>query len=207
VTLDLHAYLDSLASAEPTPGGGSGSALVAQTGAALVAMVARIALLNAKLAMHHDAAREIVRRADALRAKLELARAGDESAYAAVVRAMQLPRATSDERSSRTATLQDALGAAAEPPLAIAESAALVVRLAERALALENTNLTSDLGCAAEFGAAGLRAAAYNVQANHRYMKDRGRTRAQAARLAKAESDVTAPLARVRFETSRALAP
>ncbi|MGD0476464.1 MAG: cyclodeaminase/cyclohydrolase family protein, partial [Candidatus Velthaea sp.] len=46
--LDLQAYLNRLASAQPTPGGGSAATIVGALGAALVAMVARITLGNPK---------------------------------------------------------------------------------------------------------------------------------------------------------------
>ena len=55
----LKAYLDELASANPTPGGGGTSALTAALGIALIAMVARIASRKLEGKSHQDAERII----------------------------------------------------------------------------------------------------------------------------------------------------
>ena len=76
-------------------------------------------------------------------------------------------------KAARTAAVQAALAGAAAAPLETAAIAKRVAQLAERALALENPHLASDLGCAAEFAASALAAAAWNVRVNHAFMKDR----------------------------------
>ena len=201
----IDAYLDELASAAPTPGGGSAAALVAAAGAALVAMVARITRDSPKHAARHAHAERLIREADECRAELLAARAEDERAYALVVAATALPRASAEEKERRTAALQAALEDAAAAPLRAAALALDVLGLADDALALENANLISDLGCAAEFGAAALAAAAYNVRINHHYMKNRPLALAQEHSLADYETQCAALLARVREQTQSAL--
>ena len=169
-------------------------------------MVARVTLENVKHAHKHDAATTIARKADDLREKALAARAVDEDAYAAVVDATALPRGSADEKAARTARLQTALGAAAAAPLAAAELAKLVAVLADRALELENANLASDLGCAAEFAAASLAASALNVRINHTFMKDAPLVGRQERELARYESETARVVKRVRFEVSRSLA-
>jgi len=172
--VDIEAYLEALASGAPTPGGGSAATIVGALGAALVAMVARITAENPAYAAHVAEARSIVSDADTLRATLIEARATDERAYGAVVVAMALPKATSEEKAARTERLQAALAAAAAAPLRAAELALDVVRLSQRADALGNRHLASDVACAAIFGRAALAASAQNVRINHAFLKDPG---------------------------------
>src|SRR6202043_3053632 len=113
----IDAYLDRLASADPTPGGGGAAPLVGAMGAALCAMVGRITLQSARHAAVHPAAEAIVAEADALRARFEAAREIDEQAYALVVQAGTLPKRTDEEKHARPAAMQAALIGAAEAPL------------------------------------------------------------------------------------------
>ncbi len=179
----IDAYLDRLASAEPTPGGGSAAALVGALGAALCAMVARITSGSERLAGKHAEARALAAEADALRARFEAARPLDEAAYGRVVSASALPKDGEDAKRARSAALQAALAGAAEAPLAVAELAGEGVALAERAAALGNAHLASDVECALLFFAAALDAGAANVRINHRFIKDAALVRAQAERL------------------------
>jgi formiminotetrahydrofolate cyclodeaminase len=170
--LDLKAYLNRLASAEPTPGGGSAATLVGALGAALVAMVARITLGSEKHRSGHANAVMLVEVADALRAKFVAARPEDEAAYAAVVAAQALPRKTDIEKILRVEQLQTAMVAAAEAPLRVAALAEELLDACEQAARLRNGNLISDVECACAFGRAALDASAANVRINHYFIKD-----------------------------------
>ncbi len=152
-------YLERLASASPTPGGGSAATVVAAMGAALVAMAARITGENPKYAPEHALARRLVAQADALREKLIAARARDEAAFDAVMK-------------SRGEGRRRALREAAQAPLDAMRDALEVERLALEAKTLGNPHLASDLICAAEFAAAAIAALAINVGINHRWLKD-----------------------------------
>ena len=204
--MELESYLDALASRAPTPGGGSAATIVAACGAALVAMVARITRENARFEANVTLADELIAKADGIRAQSLLARERDESAYANVIAAMAKPKQTEGERAVRTAAVQTALGGAARAPLEAAELAKLVTVLAARALELENPHLASDLQCAAEFAAAAVAAAASNVRANHKYMKDRATIERDESTLARYEAETMAALKRVRSDVARALA-
>jgi formiminotetrahydrofolate cyclodeaminase len=179
----LSSYLEALASAQPVPGGGSATTVVGACGAALIAMVARIVLGNPKYADKHEAAHAIVEQADALRALLLAGREVDEAAYGNVVAATVLPRDTAEEKAAREAALQNALRRAASVPLEAASLSVDVLKLAERCSQLGNKHLMSDVQCAAVFARAGFAAAAYNVRANHAYLKDAALVAAQEAQL------------------------
>jgi formiminotetrahydrofolate cyclodeaminase len=170
-------YLDRLASAEPTPGGGSAATLVGAMGAALCAMVARITAQSPRLAEARAPD------ADRLRERFVAARPFDEAAYGAVVTAGALPKATEHEKVVRTAELQRALAGAAEAPLAVAGMCAEGIELARRAGALGNAHLISDVECALHFFRAALAASVANVRINHRFIKDEAVVQRQNERL------------------------
>ena len=200
----LDAYLEALASARPTPGGGSAAAVAGALGAALVAMVARITEGNPKFAARASEAAALAGHADELRATLSHARSDDESAFAAVVAAQALPRNSDEAKATRTAALQQALARASEAPLHTARIALDVLRAGRAALALENRHLGSDAGCAAEFAAAALAAAAYNVRANHPYMRDAAQVARQEAELFAISAEGDGLLAAVRSSLKEA---
>jgi formiminotetrahydrofolate cyclodeaminase len=180
----IDAYLERLASADPTPGGGSAATLVGALGAALCAMVARITAGSERYAAVRTDALAIVVEADTLRTRFLAAQTVDEEAYARVVSASALPKSNDEEKAARTAALQRALTGAAEAPLAAAGMGAEGIALARRAEALGNAHLVSDVECALAFFTASIAASAANVRINHRFMRDEAVVRAQDDRLA-----------------------
>ena len=179
----IDAYLDRLASADPTPGGGSAATLVGALGAALCAMVARITAGNDRYASVRSEALAIVAAADVLRERFAAARPLDEAAYERVVAASALPKGDDEAKRARTAALQAALVGAAEAPLAAAGLSAEGIALADRTNALGNTHLVSDVECALHFFRAALAASAANVRINHHFIKDAATVQVQEARL------------------------
>jgi formiminotetrahydrofolate cyclodeaminase len=179
----IDAYLDRLASSDPTPGGGSAATLVGAMGAALCAMVARITAGGKRYAAVRDEALAIAGAADALRERLAAARPLDEAAYGAVVAASALSHETDAQKRVRKAALQLALGGAAEAPLVAAGLCAEGIALAARAGALGNSHLVSDVECALHFLRAALAASIANVRINHRFIDDPEIVRAQDERL------------------------
>lgn len=180
---ELDQYLDRLASADPTPGGGSAAAVAGGLGSALCAMVARITGKSERHAAVRDDAAAVAGDADALRDRFAAARTLDETAYERVVAATALPRASEAEKRERTATLQRALAGAAEAPLGAAGLAAEGLELAARAAALGNAHLMSDVECAIHFFEAALAASTANVRVNHRFIKDAAVVESQDERL------------------------
>lgn len=202
----LPEYLTQLASEWPTPGGGSAATVVGAAGAALVAMVGRICSTNPKYAAQKQLALELVGRADELRHEFLRARERDEAAFDRVVAASAMPKDTASEKQLRRNALELALHHAAAEPLACAELALEVLRLAAQTLQIPNKNLASDIGCAAEFGVSALNACAYNVRINHRFMRDLDAIEAQANALERYEREGNALLAAVRRGTTALMA-
>jgi methenyltetrahydrofolate cyclohydrolase len=182
--MEFEGYLDALASADPTPGGGSAATLVGALAAALCAMVARITTGSPKLAPVHEEALAIAEGADDLRRRFLELRPLDEAAFAAVIAAQALPRTTDAETAERRLQLQHALTGAAEAPLEAARLACDAFALTARTAELHNANLMSDVDCAMHFARAAFDASAANVEVNHRYITDAVKVAQQRERLA-----------------------
>lgn len=163
---ELGAWLDELASAAPTPGGGAAAALHAAIAAALVEMTASLTLGKKAFRAHEDVLVAARTEARELRAfALELA-AEDSAAFEAVLAAYRLPRATEDEQRERTAQVRAALTGAAAVPTRVAAAAERLVALCERLVECADPQVVSDLGVAAASARAALDAAILNVEIN-----------------------------------------
>ncbi len=192
--LNLEGYLDALASEAPAPGGGSAAMVVAAAGCALVAMVARICASSNKFAEVRARTVDLAERSDLLRARMMQLREADEHAFDAVVAARGKPE-----------EMQRALATAAETPLQGAQAALEALLYAGEALELHNSNLISDVGCAAEFAYAALASCAFNVRINHKFMKDAELVRMQSRKLEKIEVEGKNRLEAIRAAVSAAL--
>jgi formiminotetrahydrofolate cyclodeaminase len=201
----LNAYLERLASDAAVPGGGSAAALVASFGAALTAMVARIARRNPKNSSSTETLDMIVERSDALRVELADARLRDETAFAAVVAAQALPKQTETDKTTRRQAVDDALARAAAEPLRATAFSLNVLELLEKLLDFPIEALRSDVGSAAEFASAALASCAYNVRINHRFMHDPEVVAWQEEALREREVAAQGILARVRAQLGHAI--
>ncbi len=192
----LDEYLARLSSEEPVPGGGSAAMVVGAAACALVAMVARICAARPKYEAVHSLAHALYEEADGLRSRMLQLRERDEAAYAAVVAVR-----------GNALAVQQALEEAAGVPLEGATAALSALRLAFQATELQNANLMSDVGCAAEFARAALAACAYNVRVNHKFMKNANLAGTQRAELERLERQAEPLQLGVRTAVSAALGP
>lgn len=159
-------FLDELASANPTPGGGSAAAHTGAAAAALVAMVARVTLGKKKYESIKEQMWALVEKAEALRAKLSEGVQRDADSFIAVMDAFKLPKDTPEQIDSRNQRIQTATIAAAEVPLEAAQQCLEVQELAIEAGTLGNLNAISDAASGATLAKAALVCAAYNVRIN-----------------------------------------
>lgn len=170
--LTLSAFLDALASAEPTPGGGTASAVSAAMGASLLMMVAGLPKSRANT----DAERRQLADASAAlgetRARLmELADA-DSEAYDQVVAAYRLPKATDDDKAARTTAIQAAMRAATEAPLHTLHAATRAAALGRVVAHCAHPPAASDVRVGLELIEAGAAGAAANVEINLSSLRD-----------------------------------
>ncbi|RKS09234.1 formiminotetrahydrofolate cyclodeaminase [Nocardiopsis sp. Huas11] len=166
-------FLTDLAARAPAPGGGATAAVHAAQAAALVAMVARYSD-GARFVEHTEEISAIVKGADRLRTEALRIAEADAEAFSAVVDAYALPRSTDDERAARSTAIAAALRKACEPPVAVIETAAEVVSLAERILPIGNRNVITDVAAAAEAARAAATTARVNVEINLGGIEDDG---------------------------------
>jgi glutamate formiminotransferase/formiminotetrahydrofolate cyclodeaminase len=159
-------FLDDLASATPTPGGGSAAAHAGAMGAALVAMVARLTLGKKKYAAVDDQMNEILDQAERMRTELTAAVDEDAAAFERLMAAFKLPKDTPGEEKARTEAIEIATLGAAQVPLKVAQKSVSVMALAERVVALGNLNAISDGASGAAMARAALTSASYNVRIN-----------------------------------------
>jgi glutamate formiminotransferase/formiminotetrahydrofolate cyclodeaminase len=158
--------LDQLASASPTPGGGSASAHSGAVAAALVAMVGRLTVGKKKYAGVEGRMWEIIERADLIREELNRAVHEDAASYEAVMAARRLPKDTPEQEEARSRAIDQSMLGAAEVPLQVALRAVEVMELAVEVAETGNTNAIADAASGAAMARAALRGAALNVQVN-----------------------------------------
>jgi formiminotetrahydrofolate cyclodeaminase len=168
----LETFLDRLASADPTPGGGSVAALCGALAAALGSMVANLTHGKPKYAAVQEEIGALLQHAEQLRARFTNLIEADVAAFDALSTALRLPRTTEEEIRARRERVQAATRAATETPLAVAERAAEVVSLCERLLAIGNRNVLSDVGVAAVLTRASAESASFNVLVNLLILED-----------------------------------
>ena len=166
-------FLEALAAASPTPGGGSAAAQAGAMGAALVVMVARLTIGKKKYAQVEDQMKEILNQAERMQRELSEAVAADAAAFEGVLSAFRLPKATSQQQLIRLSMIEQATLVAAHMPLGVAQKAVLVMALAERCAALGNLNAISDAASAFAMAHACLSAAGYNVRINLNGLSDK----------------------------------
>ena len=179
----LQTYLDDLASAKSTPGGGSTAAMSGAMGSALAGMVSRLTLSKADYAAVHPEIELILAQTEQLRARFQALMQADIDAYGKLSACFKLPRGTAEENAARTQAIQAGLVAAALVPLEMVERAAELVRHCQRIAEIGNKNVLSDIATAAMMASAAGTGAAWMVRINLNSMKDAERVSALNSRL------------------------
>ena len=162
-------FLDQLAARLPVPGGGATAALHAAQAAALLAMVARYSDGPSYDAELMD---RIVTEADALREDALALADADADAFGAVAQAYRLPRATEQEKATRSASISTALAGAARPPADVVRTALLLVSLAEDLWPAGNRSMITDVAAAAEAARAAAVTARLVIEVNLKGIRD-----------------------------------
>jgi glutamate formiminotransferase/formiminotetrahydrofolate cyclodeaminase len=174
----LESFLDAVASGEPTPGGGSVTALAGALAGGLAAMVARLTLGRERYEEVQPEMERVVEEAERLREALAERVAEDAEAYRQVMAAYRLPKGDEAEKAARRDAIQTALIGAAEVPLATARDSIAVLELAHQAAQWGNPNALTDAGTAAHMAQAAFEGAALNVRINAEQVKDQERVAA-----------------------------
>lgn len=165
-------FLDAVAEATPTPGGGSVSAFAGALAAALGQMVAGLSRKKKSQAAHVEKLSEHL---DALRKDAEaLAEAIDRDAasYDEVLAAFKLPQGNSEETAAREAAIEKATQGASKVPLEVATRAVAVKERIAQLLPIAAASMKSDLEVAQLMAVAGAKGAIANVEINLSGLKD-----------------------------------
>jgi len=180
----LRDLLAAFRSPDPTPGGGSASALAGAVGASLLAMVAALDRPRAATAEDLERLRAAGRLATHISEELTALIDRDSEAYAAVMAAYRLPKNQEDEKRRRSERIQAAIVDATAAPLDVMRQCLAAIEQGAVVAAFGNRNASSDVQVALELLAAGLRGARLNVEINLASLKD-------AARVAEIRNEVT----------------
>jgi formiminotetrahydrofolate cyclodeaminase len=164
--------LNAFRSPEPTPGGGSASALAGAVGASLLSMVATLGKSRAGTDEEVRRLRAAGERCAALSDRLAGLIDADSAAYDDVVGAFKLPKQTDDELSARRIRIQEALRGATEVPLEVMRACAAALEQGTIVARFGNLNARSDVQVGFELLAAALRGAKLNVDINLESLKD-----------------------------------
>lgn len=171
-SLPLTDLLAAFRSPDPTPGGGSASALAGAVGASLLAMVAALPKTGAKTEADEERFRGAGRRCAATSVQLATLIDRDSDAYDEVMAAYRLPKTSDAEKAARSAEIQRALRGAIAPPLGVMRACVSAVEDAMVVADFGNPSAASDVQVALELLAAALRGARLNVEINLESVKD-----------------------------------
>ncbi|MEW6046149.1 MAG: cyclodeaminase/cyclohydrolase family protein [Bacillota bacterium] len=160
-----------LASSDPVPGGGCAAAVAGAQGAALVAMVARLALRRTEEEEVANRLEESARQADRLGEHLLELASQDVEAYTQVMRAYRLPKGTEEEKEARSRAIHQALIHAAQVPMESVRAGVAGLEILAEVLPLVPSSALSDAGVAGWMFRSCVEGAALNVRANWQSMR------------------------------------
>jgi formiminotetrahydrofolate cyclodeaminase len=158
--------LNAFSSSDPTPGGGSASALASSVGVSLLMMVAGLPKTKHNTEEDRVALDGVSAALTGIRQQLAEAIDTDTAAYDAVVTAYKLPKATDAEKGARKDAIQRALKGATDVPLVVMRLSAKAFTYAATVDAHGLASAASDVGVAKALLRAGLEGARLNVEIN-----------------------------------------
>jgi formiminotetrahydrofolate cyclodeaminase len=167
-SLPIIDFLRAAAGKQPTPGGGSVTALVGALAASMGEMVLHYSVGKKDLLEHQPKLEELLKEFERARSLLLQFMVEDQHAYATLTSA----RKTSQGKGDSDPTFAAALLACIRIPQAIGATAIAILDFAEHATPICNKWLLSDLAVCAELATATARCAAYNVRINLNDLSD-----------------------------------
>ncbi|MGD1044141.1 MAG: cyclodeaminase/cyclohydrolase family protein [Bacteroidota bacterium] len=165
-SLSVSDFLNEIASNSPAPGGGSASALAASLGAALTSMVCRLTIDKKQYADVQIEMEKVLKQSEELLAQFNTIIGEDTAAFNKVMAAYGLPKETEEQKTKRTAEIQEAMKTATLVPLKLMELCMQAMELVKIIVEQGNQNSLSDAGVAILMLQAGCEGAALNVKTN-----------------------------------------
>ncbi len=164
----IEGFLAAAAARQPTPGGGSVTALVGALAASMGEMVVNYSIGKKGLEVYADELKPALAELTRARAMLLQLMVEDQLAYEALSAAQKLP-AGSPQRAEKFAP---ALLACLRVPEAIAATGVSVLDRCDRLVSFVNPHLLSDLAVCCDLSMAAIRCAVYNVRTNLKLATD-----------------------------------
>lgn len=162
-------FLDALASAEPTPGGGAGAACAGAMGCALATMAVGTTLKRKTLdGQVRGQLEKSIGKLNSFRTELQGYIQKDAEAYAGYLTAVKLPK----ELPAREQAVQDALIFASKVPADSAKAALCALREVDNIKDLVSPVIMADVCCARHLLQACIKCAVENMRANLVYIKN-----------------------------------
>ena len=161
-------FLKATAAKQPTPGGGSVTALVAALATALAEMVVNYSVGKKGLEAFQGELKPALAELTRARQMLVQLMAEDQLAYEALSAVQKLPA----DAPQRKGKLSAALLACIRVPEAVAATGVAVLERCDRLVNFVNPHLLSDLAVCADLSMAAIRCAIYNVRVNLKAVED-----------------------------------
>lgn len=196
VDLSITAFIEELASDSPAPGGGSVAALAGSLSAALASMVGGLTVTKEKLRDRWEALTPVQVEGLALSKRFLALIDEDTESFNVLMAAFKLPKESDEEKSARSAAIQEATKGTTEVPFKTCACCLDAVKFAFVAADQGNPNAVTDAGTAAQMARAGAISAVYNVRVNLLGIKDE-------AYVSEMNAKVKALVAQVNEETAR----
>jgi glutamate formiminotransferase len=163
-------FVEQLAAATATPGGGSAAAAAGAMAAGLAAMVASMSRGKKAYLQYEAQLSAAIARLGPLREELKTAIEADAESYNSVMKAHKLAKTAIVPEGEML--IEAGLKQATSVPLAVAEKAHEVAQIAQSLFAITNPNMKSDLTTAQALARAAIAGALANVEINLGSLKD-----------------------------------
>ena len=164
--LTMNQFQEALSSKNPTPGGGTASALALGQSASLVAMVANLTIGNEKWSEGWEISDYALKLANKVKEESARLAKEDSDSFNKVMAAFKLPKNTDDEKEIRRETIRNCTLIAAKIPYETAVLGLDLLKIMVPLSLLGNGNAISDVGVAALLASAGCKGALFNVEIN-----------------------------------------
>lgn len=170
--LQVKEFVDLLASDAPAPGGGSAAALEGALGMALAAMVCSLTVGKKKYEVHREFVEQSLRKAQNIVKKYIDVMDRDTEGFNHLSKAFSLPKSTEEEKTVRSAAIQEGLKGCTETPMEMMRLGVESLVLVRELVGNTNNSAASDLGCAALGIKTAVMGAWLNVKINLSSIKD-----------------------------------
>jgi len=164
--MTLSEFQSVLSSEDPTPGGGTASAVALGQAGALACMVAKLTLGSNKWESSWPIAQETLTIANPILERAGQLAKEDSEAFDEVMQAYRMPKSTDDEKTVRRQAIHEATLQATLVPLETAENAVRLLSILPNLAKYGNKNAVTDVGVAGLLASAAAKGALFNVKIN-----------------------------------------